>query len=297
MAGHEPLPVRRGAFTLIEVLVVVAIIALLISILLPSLSQARAMARSAMCKTNLHQVGVALSEYTASYKEAFPRGGDPGDTYWTMLVAKMLSDKTRYTNMNQMRVEKYDAFHCPDRTQKLPRPFVDYVVNALPADGVDSSNKWNQIKYSKMGDYPSAGKVVYLIDAEDEDKNLPGSGIGIGGNINEARWAYEDMWKTGVWVDNGKPAIDSMDVWVGEHLPQGTGTTNTSDARSYRRVARKRHLSRYTNAVFMDSHADSIPLENKPAGDAGVNGNYAAWLRRFGVKEKGIAASVLVLHD
>ena len=57
---------RRGervAFTLIELLVVVAIIAVLISILLPGLSAAREIARSAVCKSNLHQLHTANLTY------------------------------------------------------------------------------------------------------------------------------------------------------------------------------------------------------------------------------------------
>lgn len=54
----------RSGFTLIELLVVVSIIALLISILLPSLAGARNEARAVQCATNFHHVGQALALYT-----------------------------------------------------------------------------------------------------------------------------------------------------------------------------------------------------------------------------------------
>lgn len=63
---------RIRAFTLIEVLVVVAIIALLISILIPSLKAAKDLARRSDCASNLHQIGVALNAYANEHREQLP---------------------------------------------------------------------------------------------------------------------------------------------------------------------------------------------------------------------------------
>jgi prepilin-type N-terminal cleavage/methylation domain-containing protein len=75
---------RRQAFTLIEVLVVVAIIALLISILLPSLKKAREEARKIICCSNLKQTGIAMAAYTSSSKNRFPwsNTGSPRSHYY-----------------------------------------------------------------------------------------------------------------------------------------------------------------------------------------------------------------------
>lgn len=56
------------AFTLIEVLVVVAIIALLISILMPSLKNAREAARMSVCKSNMKQVALGMTFYSTEQK-------------------------------------------------------------------------------------------------------------------------------------------------------------------------------------------------------------------------------------
>jgi prepilin-type N-terminal cleavage/methylation domain-containing protein len=62
---------ERGSvkgFTLIELLVVVSIIGLLIAILLPALSKAQEVARSARCASNLRQIGTASHQYVSDFK-------------------------------------------------------------------------------------------------------------------------------------------------------------------------------------------------------------------------------------
>ncbi len=63
---------RYKAFTLIELLVVVAIIALLISILLPSLSKARELAKRSVCAANLSGNGKSIAIYANQYRGSYP---------------------------------------------------------------------------------------------------------------------------------------------------------------------------------------------------------------------------------
>jgi prepilin-type N-terminal cleavage/methylation domain-containing protein len=63
---------RRKAFTLVELLVVIGIIAVLVSILLPSLNRARENARRVACASLLRQIGLATRMYTGENKDALP---------------------------------------------------------------------------------------------------------------------------------------------------------------------------------------------------------------------------------
>ena len=60
------------AFSLIELLVTIAIIGILAALILPALSQAKESGRATLCRSNLHQIGLALQMYVGENKNRMP---------------------------------------------------------------------------------------------------------------------------------------------------------------------------------------------------------------------------------
>src|SRR5262245_17645656 len=73
---------RRSGFTLVELLVTIAIVAILLGVLLPAVQAAREQARRAACTNNLKQLATAIEVYESSHRK-FPPGrvgcDDTGD--------------------------------------------------------------------------------------------------------------------------------------------------------------------------------------------------------------------------
>ncbi len=73
LGGLRRSPARRTAFTLVELLIVIAIIGVLISLLMPAVNAARESARRSQCGNHVKQISVALRAYTATHG-VFPPG-------------------------------------------------------------------------------------------------------------------------------------------------------------------------------------------------------------------------------
>jgi prepilin-type processing-associated H-X9-DG protein/prepilin-type N-terminal cleavage/methylation domain-containing protein len=87
------------AFTLVEILVTITIIGILIILILPAIQFAREAARRSQCANNLHQIGVATSNYASTYN-LFPSGSSDNSYSSLSAILPYLEQTNLYNSIN-----------------------------------------------------------------------------------------------------------------------------------------------------------------------------------------------------
>jgi prepilin-type processing-associated H-X9-DG protein/prepilin-type N-terminal cleavage/methylation domain-containing protein len=100
---------RAAAFTLVELLVVIGIIAILISILLPALNQAREKAKRVQCGADLHTFAHAIAMYANENKGKVPMHHGGSNWLWDMPY----DTRNWFTDVAKI---PQDVFYCPSYT-------------------------------------------------------------------------------------------------------------------------------------------------------------------------------------
>ena len=242
-------------FTLIELLVVVAIIALLVSILLPSLSKAKEQTRIVVCMTNLKGLSTAFSLYVAENNGWYPPGaawGGSGLEYtWDTVL--------------QPYYEIYEILHCP--SDNIPRPWVwgwgwgstpkeyhyarSYAINPQ-VTWYGPSTEGESLNYNGNPAFPWPGYV-----RKPTNIPFPGETIILG-----------EMWESTYYGSVPLPGqyhvFWGCGIFYGYPGEEATGYVHrNNDAANY---------------LFCDGHVTILPEDTPELGLDG-NGNYYYWKR------------------
>jgi prepilin-type N-terminal cleavage/methylation domain-containing protein len=117
-------PKPRAAFTLVELLVVIGIIALLVAILMPALSRSREQAIRTQCSSNIRQWGIAYQMYANANRGYFPYNGKavtpwcpvPGQHLsWNSSVVQEFFETYLLKNRSLAQRENDNILFCPSQ--------------------------------------------------------------------------------------------------------------------------------------------------------------------------------------
>jgi prepilin-type N-terminal cleavage/methylation domain-containing protein len=152
----DPCARRREAFTLVELLIVVAIVGMLLSLTLPAIRASRESGRKVQCLNNTRQIGLAIHGYHDAKKELPPSRVKDGFLTWAALILPYLGETTSgelvdpslnfFRQPEVVRRTPVKLFICPSRARR----------GLLVGEGNGTGIK---------GDY-SAMSSTFLTDAE-----------------------------------------------------------------------------------------------------------------------------------
>ena len=261
-------PTRSG-FTLIELLVVVAIIALLISILLPSMSGARQQSKQLLCLTHLHSMGQAALFYSQQYNDwlignesqegAMPKQGLPLDyprddsyahTQFAISLLKGLlydySEAGLYYSGNQKAMldacRRTPQFQCP--THPVPAQALDYIVNAFTLPYTKLMADYDVAGGGKQGS-GYTGQFPYYVAFFHQLTRMPAP-------LATGRVIYVTEGHISLPTEN----LIFHDVFYTSALPFGAFPRIASDPRHPGGI----------NALFFDGHAETMRHDKMDAG-------------------------------
>jgi len=227
---------RKNAFTLVELLVVIGIIAILIAILLPALAAAKSQANRLKCTSNLRALGQVAFQYAYDNKGWIPRNCDYGNALmpsWVDLMARNMKKQLPPPPPGMMYSAAYDLsavpyyaridwYQCP--VFPIDKQAVDFVINGWDQANAPYGGRSTMLKITSV---KRSSDVILFLDA------------------NKSRRTDGYQWH---------------DVWSPDHLPGGPDPLNI------RVLDDKRHRG-LCNICWLDGHVSAKPFKEIKVAD------------------------------
>lgn len=233
-SDSRPMRASHLAFTVPEVLAVIAILTIILSLLMPSFQKARAHARAAVCKSNLHQQGVGLISYTTISRyypgaHTWSHNSPDGRTYvvWPSRIREFTESSGT------------DWFHCPEASPQskwtrnygsgLPRQW-GYAANEVRI-------QWNTpFSYG----YNNWGTLDFAVPQ-----------WGLGGLTEHPDWGE---------LPKHRVASASKMIAIGDSFPDGSWDAFI-DHDQPPEFPMDRHPEKVANIVYCDGHVESHTIQ------------------------------------
>jgi prepilin-type N-terminal cleavage/methylation domain-containing protein len=251
----RPAQPTRSGFTLVELLVAIAIIGVLVSMLLPAVQAAREAARRAQCSSNLRQIGLAILQYENSnrvFPPAYTRIPQHNMLTFILPYVEQEAIYDRYQfHLHWSAIQNRPAtqtdiavFVCPSAPggrqyvtdYATCEDFMPVVKSLLVARGVPPRHNWENLFRAKLlPSYPNA-RPTRMADVTD--------------GLSNTFMLFEDAGRPEKWVDSrrGDPSVspvepisgarwadDEVEFWV--HSVCGTtqmiNCSNTNEIYSF----------------------------------------------------------------
>ena len=171
-ASFFPGPENEKTFTLIELLIVIAVIVILVSLLLPALGSAKRNAMSIQCIGNLKQLGNAVMMYAGDFNDHFIPNNHPETVNQQLshlaiyFNARDYSGRFTFYDWKKPKTTTSKVMNCPSAPSQKYNASYGYNSSCM-TENVSRSN-WSDCMYQRFSQLPKNKRLILIADMNNQ---------------------------------------------------------------------------------------------------------------------------------